>query len=161
MKAPLTSVPVSRMLPDPAGWTSRLRSYSAPTGSVADTIALAQQAEAQGYDDVWLADAGGLDALTLVPMILEKSVQAQFLIPMAISLAFGVVFSTVISLVLVPSIYLILEDLGRLNTLPIFPESLSLLVPDTEEFAGRTEIKWQELQLMPSTLTCFPPFMTC
>ncbi len=48
-------------------------SLPAPTGSVGDTIALAQQAEALGYDDVWLADAGGLDALTLVPMILSKT----------------------------------------------------------------------------------------
>ena len=48
-------------------------SLPAPTGSVADTIAMAQQAEALGYADVWLADAGGLDALTLVPMILEKT----------------------------------------------------------------------------------------
>ena len=48
-------------------------SLPAPTGKVSDTIAMAQQAEALGYDDVWLADAGGLDALTLVPMILEKT----------------------------------------------------------------------------------------
>ncbi|MDA7617796.1 efflux RND transporter permease subunit [Verrucomicrobia bacterium] len=47
----------------------------------------------------------------LMPLILEKSVQAQFLVPMAISLAFGVMFATVISLLLVPAIYLILEDL--------------------------------------------------
>ncbi|MEO1227425.1 MAG: efflux RND transporter permease subunit [Myxococcota bacterium] len=49
----------------------------------------------------------------LVPMILETSVQARFLIPMAISLAFGVMFSTVVILVLVPSLYLILEDVIR------------------------------------------------
>jgi probable F420-dependent oxidoreductase len=48
-------------------------SLPAPTGSVTDTIAMAQQAEACGYDDVWLADAGGLDALTLSPMLLEKT----------------------------------------------------------------------------------------
>ena len=48
-------------------------SLPAPTGQVSDTIALAQAAEAAGYDDVWLADAGGLDALTLVPMLLEKT----------------------------------------------------------------------------------------
>ncbi|MEM8500717.1 MAG: LLM class flavin-dependent oxidoreductase [Pseudomonadota bacterium] len=48
-------------------------SLPAPTGSVTDTIAMAQQAEAMGYDDLWLADAGGLDALTLVPMLLEKT----------------------------------------------------------------------------------------
>jgi len=47
----------------------------------------------------------------LTPLLLERSVQAQFLIPMAVSLAFGVVFSTVITLMLVPCGYLILEDL--------------------------------------------------
>jgi multidrug efflux pump subunit AcrB len=46
----------------------------------------------------------------LVPMMLEKSLQAQFLIPMAVSLAFGVLFATVITLILVPSLYMILED---------------------------------------------------
>jgi probable F420-dependent oxidoreductase len=48
-------------------------SLPAPTGSVSDTIAMAQQAEALGYDDIWLADAGGLDALTLSPMLLEQT----------------------------------------------------------------------------------------
>jgi multidrug efflux pump subunit AcrB len=46
----------------------------------------------------------------LVPMLLERSLQARFLIPMAISLAFGVMFATVITLFLVPSLYMILED---------------------------------------------------
>jgi len=41
-------------------------------------------------------------------------VQAQFLVPMAVSLAFGVLFSTFITLLLVPSLYLILEDLKRI-----------------------------------------------
>ncbi len=47
----------------------------------------------------------------LTPLLLEKSVEAQFLIPMAISLAFGVIFATGITLILVPSTYLILEDI--------------------------------------------------
>ena len=46
----------------------------------------------------------------LVPMMLERSIQARFLIPMAISLAFGVAFATLITLFLVPSLYMILED---------------------------------------------------
>ncbi len=46
----------------------------------------------------------------LAPMIFETSRQARFLIPMAISLGFGVVFATAITLALVPSIYMILED---------------------------------------------------
>jgi len=47
----------------------------------------------------------------LTPLLLERSVSAQFLIPMAISLAFGVLFSTVIALLMVPSLYVILDDL--------------------------------------------------
>jgi len=52
----------------------------------------------------------------LAPMIAEPSVQARFLIPMAISLGFGVLFTTFVTLLLVPALYLILEDvlaLGR------------------------------------------------
>ena len=50
----------------------------------------------------------------LAPIIFEKSMQTQYLIPMAISLGFGIVFSTAIILLLVPSLYLILEDVKGL-----------------------------------------------
>ncbi len=50
----------------------------------------------------------------LAPMILETSVQAQFLIPMAISLGFGILFATGITLLLIPSLYLVLEDVRGL-----------------------------------------------
>ncbi len=46
----------------------------------------------------------------LVPIVAERSLQAQFLVPMAISLGFGSVAATFISLVLVPCLYLIVED---------------------------------------------------
>jgi multidrug efflux pump subunit AcrB len=46
----------------------------------------------------------------LSPLLFEKSLSAQFLIPMAISLGFGVLFATLISLFLVPSAYIMLED---------------------------------------------------
>jgi multidrug efflux pump subunit AcrB len=46
----------------------------------------------------------------LTPLLLERSVSAQFLIPMAISLGFGVAFSSLITLFLVPSAFVILED---------------------------------------------------
>ena len=46
----------------------------------------------------------------LVPILMERSLQAQFLIPMAISLGFGVLFATAITLILVPICYYILED---------------------------------------------------
>ena len=48
----------------------------------------------------------------LVPLILEKSTQAQFLIPMAVSLGFGILYATLLSLVLVPAGYMILADLS-------------------------------------------------
>ena len=54
----------------------------------------------------------------LTPLMFNKSVQAQFLVPMATSLAFGVLFATFVTLLVVPSGYMILEDLksfaGRL-----------------------------------------------
>lgn len=50
----------------------------------------------------------------LMPMILETSRQARFLIPMAISLGFGILFATGITLLLIPSLTMILEDIGRL-----------------------------------------------
>jgi multidrug efflux pump subunit AcrB len=50
----------------------------------------------------------------LAPMIFETSRQARFLIPMALSLGYGILFATVITLVLTPSLYLIFEDLRRL-----------------------------------------------
>jgi multidrug efflux pump subunit AcrB len=50
----------------------------------------------------------------LVPIMLETSVQAQFLIPMVVSLSFGVMFATGVTLVLVPALYLLGDDLGRL-----------------------------------------------
>jgi multidrug efflux pump subunit AcrB len=59
----------------------------------------------------------------LSPMITETSVQAQFLIPMAISLGFGILFATGITLVLIPSLYLILEDIRRVFRLHSFEKS--------------------------------------
>jgi len=73
----------------------------------------------------------------LTPLMMEQSMQAKFLIPMAISLAFGVIFATLVTLVLVPVGYLILEDLtglarwalGRTRVQPE-PASFSPLAPD-------------------------------
>lgn len=50
----------------------------------------------------------------IMPMVLETDMQARFLIPMAVSLGFGILFATVITLFLVPCIYLVLEDLNHL-----------------------------------------------
>lgn len=51
--------------------------------------------------------------LGLVPILLEKSLQAKIVIPMATSLAFGILFSTLVTLILVPCLYLVLEDIKR------------------------------------------------
>jgi multidrug efflux pump subunit AcrB len=53
-------------------------------------------------------------AAGLTPLLLERSMQARFLIPMAVSLAFGVMFATFITLILVPVGCMILEDVREL-----------------------------------------------
>jgi multidrug efflux pump subunit AcrB len=54
----------------------------------------------------------------LTPIILETSLQAVYLIPMAVSLGFGIVFATALILFLVPCLYLVLEDLKGLFGAP-------------------------------------------
>lgn len=86
-------------------------------------ITAVNDARARGHGRAWATVIGGvrrfravlLTSLTtffgLLPMIFETSVQARFLIPMAVSLGFGVLFVTVIALILVPAAYLALEDI--------------------------------------------------
>jgi multidrug efflux pump subunit AcrB len=50
----------------------------------------------------------------LAPMIFETSRQARFLIPMALSLGYGILFATAILLLLTPCLYLVLDDIRRL-----------------------------------------------
>jgi multidrug efflux pump subunit AcrB len=71
----------------------------------------------------------------LTPLMLEGSTQAQVLIPMAISLAFGVVFATAITLILVPCGYVILEDLVRAVRRPRGPRPVPA-VPGTRDEAA-------------------------
>ncbi len=52
----------------------------------------------------------------LAPMIFETSRQARFMIPMAISLGYGILFAASILLVLIPSLYAIADDARRLTT---------------------------------------------
>lgn len=76
----------------------------------------ANQHEAVIQSGAWRLRAILLTSLTtffgLLPMLLEESLQAQLIIPMAVSLGFGIVFATVITLLLVPCLYMLLED-GR------------------------------------------------
>ncbi len=52
-------------------------------------------------------------AVGLMPIMLERSLQAQSVIPMAISLSFGIIFATVITLFLIPALYLLQDDFFR------------------------------------------------
>jgi HAE1 family hydrophobic/amphiphilic exporter-1 len=49
----------------------------------------------------------------LLPLLLERSFQAQFLIPMAVSICFGLVASTVLTLLFVPSLYMIVHEVTQ------------------------------------------------
>ncbi len=51
-------------------------------------------------------------AVGLMPIMFEKSLQAQYVKPMAISMAFGIIFATVITLFLIPALYMLLNDWG-------------------------------------------------
>jgi multidrug efflux pump subunit AcrB len=48
----------------------------------------------------------------LLPLLAEKSLQAQILIPLAVSIVFGLIASTFLILIVIPSLYTILDDLG-------------------------------------------------
>jgi multidrug efflux pump subunit AcrB len=82
--------------------------YRRGTESVFDAV---RRAGAQRFRPIMLTSLTTFAGLT--PLMLEKSMQARFLIPMAVALAFGVVFSTTISLVFVPCAYLIVTDVKR------------------------------------------------
>jgi multidrug efflux pump subunit AcrB len=47
----------------------------------------------------------------LIPLLFEQSTQAQFLIPMAVSLGFGILFATLITLILIPVNYLMVDQI--------------------------------------------------
>ena len=74
----------------------------------------------------------------LLPLMLEGSFEASFTKPMAVSLAFGVLFATFITLFLVPTMYLMLEDVRR-TTRQLFgqwqPDAVQ--IPDTNTAAER------------------------
>ena len=55
----------------------------------------------------------------LLPMITETSMQARVLIPMAISLGFGVLFATGITLILIPALYMMISNEGELMKEPV------------------------------------------
>ncbi len=70
----------------------------------------------------------------LVPIIFEKSTQAQFLIPTAVSLGFGAIFATFITMIIVPVNYLIMEDIrGFFAFGKSSPKNTALIDPTISE----------------------------
>lgn len=55
----------------------------------------------------------------LVPILFETNLQAKIMIPMAVSLAFGILFATLITLILIPCLYAILEDVKHIGRIAV------------------------------------------
>jgi multidrug efflux pump subunit AcrB len=75
----------------------------------------------------------------LTPMIFETSRQARFMVPMALSLGYGILFATLITLLLVPSLYLVVEDIKHIFVGRTTPQALTTadtLAPTTSPPAG-------------------------
>jgi multidrug efflux pump subunit AcrB len=49
----------------------------------------------------------------IAPLLMDRSSSAQFLVPMAISLGFGILFATIITLILVPATIMIADDIAK------------------------------------------------
>jgi multidrug efflux pump subunit AcrB len=62
----------------------------------------------------------------LLPLLLEKSLQAQILVPLVISTSFGLMASTTMVLLVIPCMYMILGDLGIVENISVDPDA----VPD-------------------------------
>jgi len=75
----------------------------------------AKQAGRERFRPILLTSISTIVGLT--PLLLEKSLQAQILIPLAASLAFGLAAATLAALFLVPAVYAILDDFGWLGAL--------------------------------------------
>ena len=77
----------------------------------------------------------------LAPLMWNQSFDAAFMVPMAVSLGFGVLFATFITLILVPTSYMILDDLGRgmrrvAGLQPIMPSAEITTQPADPERSG-------------------------
>ncbi len=109
-----------------------INAYSRRFGSLNEAV---REAGAARFRPILLTSL--TTAAGVTPLILEKSLQAQFMIPMAVALASGVLFATTITLVLVPASYLILEDIrGFFRWLYGGRKAQSPSLPQPERAAG-------------------------
>ena len=83
-------------------------------------LTAAKQAGRSRFRPILLTSVTTVAGLT--PLLLERSLQAQILIPMAASLAFGLVTATIAALFLVPAVYCILDDFNMLGPVSDFKE---------------------------------------
>ena len=79
-----------------------------PGGSAMDAMLLAGK---RRFRPIFLTSITTFCGLS--PMIFETSIQAKFLVPMAISIGFGILFATFVILLIVPSLYIAVDDVGR------------------------------------------------
>jgi multidrug efflux pump subunit AcrB len=94
------------------------------SGAVDDVVAAAARAARHRFRPVLLTSLTTIAGL--LPLLFEGSLQAQVLVPLVTSLAFGLMASTALVLIVVPTLYAILNDLGlttlareeRAGTLP-------------------------------------------
>jgi hydrophobic/amphiphilic exporter-1 (mainly G- bacteria), HAE1 family len=78
-----------------------------------DILAAATSASLERFRAIFLTSLTTVAGL--LPLIFETSLQAQVLIPMAVSIAFGIMTSTFLVLLVVPSLYGVLADLGLVS----------------------------------------------
>ena len=88
---------------------SFINNFSRKGGNLHKAVQLAGEARFRPILLTSLTTAAGV-----TPLMLEESIQAQFLIPMAVALSSGVLFATAVTLILVPTLYMILDDLRSL-----------------------------------------------
>ena len=86
-----------------------INNYAGKHGTLFEAVQRAGEARFRAILLTSLTTSAGV-----TPLMLEKSLQAQFLIPMAVALAFGVLFATGVTLVLVPCLFMILNDIKKL-----------------------------------------------
>jgi len=85
--------------------------------------------------------------LGLLPLLTETSVQAQFLIPMAVSLAFGILFATPVTLILLPMIYLVANDLlGKFLDVDYAPIESTQDAPASKQVLPRDPSKGRDIR---------------
>ena len=75
-------------------------------------LSAVQQSGRQRFRPIFLTSVTTF--VGLIPLMFDNSLQAQFLIPMAVSLAYGVLFATGITLFLIPCVLLTADDIGKL-----------------------------------------------